>query len=293
MADKEEIAQRIKAFNRDRIPAFLQLKYKAMYEDKYRFFRATAHLFFEDIPSHSFLHSSPLAWICGDLHLENYGTYKGDNRVAYFNVNDFDECLLAPCLFDIVRLLCSIYVAADHLKVSKKNADQLVRVYLDTWFEKLEMGYIRVLEKETAKGIMKDFLTEIQNRKRKKFLDRRTRIKKGRRKLKIDNLHISALPEAEKEKLSELYSAWANRMPNPGFYKLRDIEFRIAGTSSLGLRRYAVLIEGNGSPDENYLLDLKETRKSCVEKYCKATQPRWQHEAQRSEEHTSELQSPM
>ena len=223
MADNQEIAQRIKSFNRDRIPEFLRLKYKAMYQDKYRFFRGTAHIFFEDIPSYSFLHSSPNTWICGDLHLENYGSYKGDNRLAYFNVNDFDECLLAPCLFDIVRLLCSIYVAADHLNVSRKDADRLAGLFTDAWFEKLGQGYIRVLEKETARGIMKEFLTEIEGRKRKKFLDKRSKIKKGRRKLKIDNIHFAALPENEKQRLTLLYSEWARTRPNPGFYKLKDI----------------------------------------------------------------------
>jgi len=33
---------------------------------------------------------------------------------------------------------------------------------------------------------------------------------------------------------------------------------RIAGTGSLGVERYVLLIEGKGSPDGNYLLDLKQ-----------------------------------
>ncbi len=281
MGDNMDVAERIRTFNRDRLPEFLRLKYQAMYDDKYRFFRATAHLFFEDIPKMSFLHSSPLVWICGDLHLENYGSYKGDNRLAYFNVNDFDECLLGPCLFDIVRMLCSIYVASDNLHVSKKDADYLVQYYTDNYFNKLEQGYIRVLEKETAKGIMKKFLREIEGRKRKKFLAKKTIIEKGRRKFKIDDNHLSRLSKTDKEQLSSLYSKWAKSMPDAAFYRLKDIAFRIAGTSSLGLRRYAVLIEGYGSPDGNFLLDLKETRKSCVEKYIKVSQPSWQHEAHR------------
>src|ERR1035437_1857954 len=118
MSTKKDIPLRIKLFNTDRTPQFLQLKYKAMNEDAYRFFRATTHLFYEDVPEHSFLHASPRVWLCGDLHLENYGSYKGDDRVAYFNINDFDESVLGPGLFDVARMLTSIYVAASNLGIT-------------------------------------------------------------------------------------------------------------------------------------------------------------------------------
>jgi len=31
------------------------------------------------------------------------GTYKGDNRLVYFDINDFDEAVLAACTFDVTR----------------------------------------------------------------------------------------------------------------------------------------------------------------------------------------------
>src|ERR1700722_8729759 len=109
------IPEKIRTFNQGRIPSLLKLKYKDMREDKYRFLRAIPHLFYEDTMAHSFLHDSPNVWLCGDLHLENLGSYKGDNRVAYFDINDFDECLLGPCFFDIYRMLTSIFVASANL----------------------------------------------------------------------------------------------------------------------------------------------------------------------------------
>jgi uncharacterized protein (DUF2252 family) len=281
MKSDKDLPYRIKSFNTDRLPSFLKMKYDAMYNDRYRFFRATAHLFFEDISTYSFLQSTPHTWLCGDLHLENYGSYKGDNRLAYFNVNDFDECILGPCSFDIVRMLCSIFVASGNLGVTKQDADYLCNYFTNTYFEKLEQGYIRVLEKETTKGIVKEFLTEIESRKRKKFLESKTILKKNGRKLIIDNIHLVALPDSEKEQLVRLYTRWSEKMQHAEFYKIRDIAIRIAGTSSLGLRRYAVLIEGKGSPNENYLLEMKESRKSCGQKYSKAPQPKWKNEAHR------------
>ena len=38
---------------------------------------------------------------------------QGDNRLPYFDVNDFDEPFLAPASWDLVRFLTSLWVGAD------------------------------------------------------------------------------------------------------------------------------------------------------------------------------------
>src|SRR6185437_14141187 len=90
------IVSRIRRFNADREPERLALKYAAMRRDPFAFFRGTAHLFYADWPRPSPLDATPLTWACGDLHLENFGSYKGHNGLAYFDINDFDEAALAP-----------------------------------------------------------------------------------------------------------------------------------------------------------------------------------------------------
>ncbi|NJK53097.1 MAG: DUF2252 family protein, partial [Leptolyngbyaceae cyanobacterium SU_3_3] len=64
------------------------------------FLRGSCHLFYEDLPTDSRLDAAPHTWICGDLHLQNFGSYKGDDRLVYFDINDFDEAALAPCTWD-------------------------------------------------------------------------------------------------------------------------------------------------------------------------------------------------
>lgn len=68
---------------------------------------------------------------------------------------------------------------------------------------------------------------------------------------------------------------------NPNFYKMIDVARRIAGTGSLGVDRYVILVEGKGSPDNNYLLDLKEALPSVVTPHVKTPQPHWDTEAAR------------
>ena len=60
-----------------------------------------------------------------------------------------------------------------------------------------------------------------------------------------------------------------------------DVARRIAGTGSLGVERFVLLVEGKGSPDANYLLDLKQALPSTLAPHLEARQPRWENEAQR------------
>jgi uncharacterized protein (DUF2252 family) len=60
-----------------------------------------------------------------------------------------------------------------------------------------------------------------------------------------------------------------------------DIARRIAGNGSLGLERYLALVQGNGSFDGQYLIDIKLATPSALAAHTGVRQPRWQHEAQR------------
>src|ERR1700738_3437507 len=97
--DREErmgVVSEIHAWNRGRELQRLRLKYAKMETDAFSFFRGTAHLFFRDWPLDAALDDAPLVWVCGDLHLENFGSFYGDAGRAYFDGNDFDEAALAP-----------------------------------------------------------------------------------------------------------------------------------------------------------------------------------------------------
>ncbi|HEY2607653.1 MAG TPA: DUF2252 family protein, partial [Paraburkholderia sp.] len=109
MPDIEKIIAR---FNAGRDPERLAMKYKAMRGSPFVFLRGTCHLFYERLPRDKVLDDAPPVWICGDLHLENFGSYKADNRLIYFDNNDFDEACLAPALYELVRLLTSVLVGA-------------------------------------------------------------------------------------------------------------------------------------------------------------------------------------
>jgi uncharacterized protein (DUF2252 family) len=117
-----DLLERLITFNTGLLPDMLELKYEAMAENVFRFFRGACHLFYEDLAKAAPLPLSPLAWICGDLHIENFGSYKGDNKLVYFDLNDFDEGLLAPASYELARMVTSIFIAFDSLKIAPEKA---------------------------------------------------------------------------------------------------------------------------------------------------------------------------
>jgi uncharacterized protein (DUF2252 family) len=129
MKDRD-VAAAVQRFNAGRDPDRLERKFTGMRESPFAFFRATAHLFYDDLPAASVLDDAPPAWISGDLHLENFGSYRGDNGLAYFDLNDFDEGALASPVLEVTRFLTSVFLAAHTLGLGSSDASSLSETFL-------------------------------------------------------------------------------------------------------------------------------------------------------------------
>ena len=276
-----DIVKTITRFNAGRDPERLAMKYQAMRSSPFVFLRGTCHLFYAGLPREKVLDEAPPVWICGDMHLENFGSYKGDNRLVYFDNNDFDEACLAPNLYELARLLTSVLVGAADLKVSRAQALALCHTALDSYGAALVFGKARWIEAETSVGMVRDLFDALASRPRAAFLDRRSVLKGKTRVLKVDGKKALPVSDQQRAAVTEFMNKFAASQPNPDFYRILDVARRIAGTGSLGVDRYVMLVEGKGSPDGNFLIDLKEALPSSVMPHVRTPQPKWQSEAQR------------
>jgi uncharacterized protein (DUF2252 family) len=271
----------IQGFNSQRDRDILAQKYQKMRKNAFTFFRGTCHLFYRDLPPDSIFNIAPTVWICGDLHLENFGAYKGDNRQIYFGIDDFDEGVLAPCTWDIARLLTSIFLAVASLDFEQADAEKLARLFLRAYTTALNAGSIEEVIEANAKGIVADLLEDLHRRKRSDFLDERTELVDDRRQLKIDGEKILAISLERYQRVVQSIKLWAVSQANSDFFEVLDIGFRVAGTGSLGLDRYLILVTGKGSPNNNYLLDFKQQLGSSLQPYLLIEQPQWKNPATR------------
>lgn len=274
------IRGRIEQFNQGRDPELVKLKYQKMKKNPFAFLRGSCHLFFEDWSLNSDLNKAPKTWVCGDLHLENFGSYQGDNQLTYFDINDFDEAILAPCTLDLTRLLTSIFLAFPNSQEARPDPIALNNFLLEAYTTALNDGKARWVERETAKGIVKDLLDQAQKNQREKFLKKRTELEGNKRKLLIIKEKTFSLAKDTKQNIKKVIEEFAQKQEKPKFFEVLDVAGRIAGTGSLGLERYIVLVEGERSPDHNYLLDLKLERNSCLD-YLDFPQPHWKTQAER------------
>jgi uncharacterized protein (DUF2252 family) len=268
-------------YNAGRDPERLLLKYRALASNAFSFLRGTCHLYFEQLPAHPILQNAPPAWICGDLHLENFGTYKADNRLVYFDMNDFDEAILAPCSWEIVRLLSSILIAAPSLSIEREDALALSRRCLHNYADTLACGKARWIDRDAADGLIGELFQQLAGRRRREFIESRTTAASKHRIIRTDR--GKALPASDADKLSiqEWMMGYAAAKENPDFFNVIDIARRVAGTGSLGLERFVILIEGKGGVDGHFLLDLKASAPSCISNKTPFPQPRWPSEAMR------------
>ena len=277
-----DVIHAIQTFNAGRDPERLALKYANMRASPFVFLRGTCHLFYRRLPDVPVLAEAPAVWCCGDLHLQNFGSYMGDNRLAYFDINDFDESALAPASWDLVRFLASVLVGAGSMDVKNKEAGELCEAFLDGYCLTLVSGKAGWVERESAHGLIGDLLGSLKGRLRPAFLDSRTTLKGKRRRLRVDNGKALPASDAARAKVTQLIGELAASRDDPRFYEVLDVARRIAGTGSLGVDRYVILVRGKGSPDGNYLLDLKEALPSSLTPYLKIPQPAWKTEAERA-----------
>ena len=198
-------------------------KHAKMSESVFPFLRATYWRWAETIldvcPE---LSDAPQALAVGDIHLENYGTWRDDEGRLIWGVNDFDEAADMPYALDLVRLGTSAVLGCPHIDSRADICDNLLR------------GYVRGLENPHPIILDQDYawlrrLVIVPNRERQHFWD------------KINNLNPMKQPPPPR-----YIRIIADAMPDP---KLKtEYAPRVAGAGSLGRPRFVGVAQWQGAP---------------------------------------------
>jgi uncharacterized protein (DUF2252 family) len=126
--DVRDATRRYEAWLAQRVPlvrADLHLKHRRMAETPFFFLRASfyrwAQQWCEACPE---LAGAPMVLAVGDLHVENFGTWRDSEGRLIWGVNDFDETVTLPYTQDLVRLATSAVLAIEEsrLEISGRRA---------------------------------------------------------------------------------------------------------------------------------------------------------------------------
>ncbi len=107
----------------------LQFKHQQMAEALFPFFRATFYRWLQVWPEAcADLDRVPHILSVGDLHVENFGTWRDTDGRLVWGVNDFDEASVFPYTMDLVRLATSALLAAreERLAMKAKEAAEAI-----------------------------------------------------------------------------------------------------------------------------------------------------------------------
>jgi len=276
--------ERVISFNHSRDVRFLPIKYRLMASSTFRFFRGSCHLFYEDLAQNQTWKDKTMTWICGDLHLENFGTYRSRHQVIYFDLNDFDEAILAHPTWEVARFVCSIFLAGHELNIKNDELKTIAMQIIEEYLITLQNGKAFAIEKETVAGVLKKYIKVVSERDPLEFLNLHSSLDKitKQRTLRIDQKKYFAIHDQElKAKLIKVFSDHLEYLTENIFH-VCDVAIRVAGTGSIGLSRYVYLIFD--TEQKTYtLFDMKQAQPSSLSlsPFLKSEQPAWTNHAER------------
>src|ERR1039458_7679480 len=103
----------------------LEAKHGLMAQDAFSFLRATFYRWMQLFPALCPKPAgAPRVLAVGDLHVENYGTWRDAEGRLVWGINDFDEAFPLPYTVDLVRLATSAWLAFEqgHLTLAPASA---------------------------------------------------------------------------------------------------------------------------------------------------------------------------
>jgi hypothetical protein len=118
------LAKQIPLVRRD-----VALKHQHMAESPFAFFRATFYRWLQLWHQNCLdVADAPKVLAIGDLHIENFGTWRDQEGRLIWGVNDLDEAWPGPYTLDLIRLTTSAYLAisGEHLGLTKREAAEAV-----------------------------------------------------------------------------------------------------------------------------------------------------------------------
>ena len=208
------------------LPADLELKHKAMAEGVFPFLRATFYRWMQRwpkvCPSEA---KAPQLLAVGDLHVENFGTWRDVEGRLVWGINDFDEADSMPYTIDLVRLAVSAHIAVREAHLTIGARDACVAI-LDGYRKALAAGGRAIVLAEEHQWLHDTVMTSLRDPVQfwKKF---------------------EGLTEITESVPKRARRAIEKMSPEPGIsYQLMH---RVAGLGSLGRQRFLAVAEYRGA----------------------------------------------
>ncbi len=276
----QQVIEAIQQANAPLSTAHRQAKYAKMAASPYRFFRGSNHLYWQDV-WHDWRFAlfggwpNTQTWLQGDAHAYNFGAYGHHDDQVRYGMDDFDDALIGDYQYDVWRLAISLVLdARENAELSPKAIDKALNKLLEGYMDTLSVHReddvaIHAITLDNAKDPLKSFMGKVADKQsRARMLEKWTTLDpdKGRqfaeRPGKLANLPADVASQLRRIIEQEYQQTLQHpiKESDPQHFFVKDTARRLdAGTGSLGVERYYVLIEGGADHEhDDVILDIKE-----------------------------------
>ncbi|MFG6157647.1 DUF2252 domain-containing protein [Halomonas sp. 1390] len=253
-------------------------KYAKLAESPYRFFRGTNHLYWRDV-WHDWRFAlfgglpETQTWLQGDAHAYNFGAYGHHDDAVRYGMDDFDDAMVGDYQYDLWRLAISLVLdARENTDLSGKAIRKALKALVTSYHDELA-GHVEgevpgAVTLATARGPLEPFMKKVGRKKsRAKMLAKWTVMADDGRRFAERPDKLAALPahlasqlrKAIEEEYRQTLGGVRHEVEEDHF-RVKDMARRLdAGTGSLGLERFYVLIEGGQDHEhDDVILDVKQ-----------------------------------
>ncbi|HEX7416635.1 MAG TPA: DUF2252 family protein, partial [Steroidobacteraceae bacterium] len=193
---------------------------------------------------------------------------------------DFDEATLAPCAWDLLRLLTSVQIADDLSGAAERDRRIHSDVLLASYRRTLSAGRALWVERKVARGEIRKLLKVAASRDQGELLrERAKRVDARNWRLRLDGRHALPLHDGDEPRVRALLKAFSAQLGAPRELRLIHAARRIAGVSSLGLERYVAIVRSAGG--DPLLLDMKAAINPTLSLQHQTAMPAWRTAAER------------
>jgi uncharacterized protein (DUF2252 family) len=278
------------------------IKYAALSDSGPKFFRGTDHLYLQDVirltdhrtehrPASAtaldaYLSNKTKCFNDADQHIMNFGTFQDSQNQIVYDLNDFDQAMVAHYVIDLFRLATSVVMHSTLNGLPEHEVREVTNTLVTSYVEGLK-SYVGndnetdfQLTRANTVGPLYDLLMGVETNNVKysragmlnKFtvmIDSGDKDASGEPILvrQLDLTRDDLQPVTSK-KTDALIASWptfvnsidADKKFRDDFYGIKHVVAKRvgAGVGSLGNDRYYVLVEGNTlAQDDDVILDVK------------------------------------
>jgi uncharacterized protein (DUF2252 family) len=248
------------------------IRARKMAQSAHRFVRGSTEQFYQWLASEpvSGVPDGPPVWICGDCHVGNLGPVSDASGRVRIHIRDLDQTVIGNPAHDLIRLALSLASAARGSDLPGVTTALMLEAIMDGYSSAFDHDFdeekdspeapdaVRVAMRQASKRAWKHLAKE-------RLEDTRPTIPLGKKYWPLTPQERDAIATLiEDESISRLVTMVKGREDGANV-ELVDAAYWVKGCSSLGLLRYAVLVEISGkgkARGELCLVDIKEAVES-------------------------------